>query len=207
MKMRRIALTLGGTALLGAGILIVLRWRANPSACPYRGRVLVELPRPGVTRGRLREVLAPRAGERVLEVGPGTGYYSLDAAGWLAPDGTLDILDLQQEMLDHTMAKARARGITNMVSARGDATALPYPEDSFDAAYVVATLGEIPDQNGALRELRRVIRPGGRLVVGEALLDPHRVSFGKLRTRAEEAGLDFKRRIGGATGYLACFGA
>ena len=110
-------------------------------------------------------------------------------------------------MLDHTMEKARARGVTNVVPVRGDATALPYPDDSFDAAYVVATLGEVPDQNGALRELRRVIRPGGRLVVGEVLLDPHRVSFGKLRTRAEEAGLEFERRIGGAPGYLARFGA
>jgi SAM-dependent methyltransferase len=207
MKMRRVALTLGGIALLGGGIGAVLRWRANPSACPYRGRFFVELPRPGVTRGRLREVLAPRAGERVLEVGPGTGYYSLHVAEWVAPGGALDILDLQQKMLDHTMARARARGVTNVVPARGDATALPYPDDSFDAAYVVATLGEVPDQDGALRELHRVIRPGGRLVVGEALLDPHRVSFGKLRTRAEEARLEFERRIGGALGYLARFGA
>lgn len=207
MKLRRISLTLGGIALLGGGILAVLGWRANPSACPYRARFLVELPRPGLTRDRLREVLAPRAGERVLEVGPGIGYYSLIVAEWLAPDGTLDILDLQQEMLDHTMAKARARGVTNVVPVRGDAIALPYPDDGSDAAYVVATLGEVPDQNGALRELRRVLRPGGRLVVGEALLDPHRITFRELRTRAAEAGLEFERRIGGAPGYLARFGA
>jgi ubiquinone/menaquinone biosynthesis C-methylase UbiE len=42
----------------------------------------------------------------VLEVGPGTGYYSLHAARWIEPDSTLDILDIQQEMLDHTIRRA-----------------------------------------------------------------------------------------------------
>src|ERR671929_238198 len=50
---------------------------------------------------RLREALDPQPGEVLLEVGPGTGYYALDVAGWIAP-GTLHVFDLQQEMLDHT---------------------------------------------------------------------------------------------------------
>jgi hypothetical protein len=68
-------------------------------------------------------------------------------------------------------------------------------------------LGEIPGQDLALRELARVIRPGGRLVVGELFGDPHWVRFGALRERAERAGLRFERRVGGPLGYFGRFSA
>jgi ubiquinone/menaquinone biosynthesis C-methylase UbiE len=45
-------------------------------------------------------MLDPESGERVLEVGAGTGYYSLHVARWVEPGGALDVLDIQQEMLD-----------------------------------------------------------------------------------------------------------
>src|SRR5215203_665300 len=99
-------------ALGGAGAVVaaVLWWRKHPSACPYGQRFWVEAPHPLITRARLREVLAPQPSERVLEVGPGTGYYTLDVAEWVAPGGTVEILDLQEEMLDHTLRRARERG-------------------------------------------------------------------------------------------------
>jgi ubiquinone/menaquinone biosynthesis C-methylase UbiE len=198
---RRLAL-LAGAALLGAAIW----WRRNPSACPYNQRFWVEAPHPLITRARLREVLAPVPGERVLEVGPGTGYYTLDVAEWVSPGGTVDIFDLQQEMLDHTLRRAAERGLANITPAQGDAQALPYPDAGFDAAYLVTVLGEIPDRDAALRELARVLKPGGRLVVGELFGDPHWVSPGALRRRAEAAGLVFERRSGSPLGYFARFG-
>lgn len=206
MQMTRKTLAWGAASLLGAVLLATaIRLRKNPSACPYGQRLILELPRPFLTRSGLRSMLAPAPGDRVLEVGPGTGYYALPAARWLEPNGSLDILDLQQQMLDRTMRRARGLGITNILPARGDASSLPYPDGSFDAAYLVATLGEIPDQEGALGELRRVLRPGGRLVVGEGVPDPHMAPFGRLRERAEAAGLRFERRLGGRLGYFACF--
>jgi SAM-dependent methyltransferase len=200
MRDRTIGLASGGVVLGGA-----LWWRKHPSACPYGQRFWVEPPHPLITRRRLRELLEPQPGERVLEVGPGTGYYSLDVAEWVAPGGQLDIFDLQQEMLDHTMRRAAERDLDNLTPTQGDARRLPYPDGSLDAAFLVAVLGEIPDQEAALAELARVLKPGGRLVVGELFGDPHWVSPKRLRRRAEAAGLSFSRRSGTPLGYFARF--
>jgi SAM-dependent methyltransferase len=194
-----------GAAAAAAVAGVALWWRRHPSACPYSQRFWVEAPHPIITRGRLREILDPRPGERILEVGPGTGYYAVPVAEWLAPGGRLDVFDLQPEMLDHTLRAARERGLSNVEPTQGDARSLPYPDSSFDAAYLVTVLGEIPDQDAALRELHRVLRPQGRLVVGELVGDPHVVMFGALRARAEAAGLCFERRLGGPLGYFARF--
>jgi ubiquinone/menaquinone biosynthesis C-methylase UbiE len=195
---RRLAL-LAAAGIVGAA----LWWRKNPSACPYGQRFWVEAPHPLITRARLREVLTPEPGERVLEIGPGTGYYTAELAEWIGPDGTLEIFDIQQEMLDHTMRVVADRGITNVTSTQGDARDLPYEDASFDAVVLVTVLGEIPDQDAALREVARVLKPNGRLVVGELLGDPHMVTLGALERRAADAGLRLSRRSGPKLGYFA----
>jgi ubiquinone/menaquinone biosynthesis C-methylase UbiE len=190
-------------AAAGLGtIAVAVWWRKNPSACPYGQRFWVEAPHPFITRRRLLEILSPAPGERVLELGPGTGYYSLPVASSL-DGGNLGILDIQQEMLDHVMREAAKRDLTNIDPTLGDAQALPYPDDSFDAAFLVTVLGEIPDQDAALAELARVVRPGGRLVVGELFGDPHMVTLGSLRERAQRAGFSYERRLGTPLAYFA----
>ena len=188
--------------LLAAGLAAALWWRRHPSACPYGQRFWVEAPHPLITRDRLLRVLDPRPGERVLEVGPGTGYYTLPVAERLGPDGRLELFDLQQEMLDHTLRRAGPLA-ARMHATQGDARSLPYPDATFDGALLVTVLGEIPDQEGALRELRRVLKPGGRLVVGEIAVDPHVVFPGALERRAGAAGLSLEHRDGTPFGYFA----
>ncbi|MFL5827848.1 MAG: class I SAM-dependent methyltransferase [Thermoleophilaceae bacterium] len=191
---------------LGAGLALVgaaVWWRRNPSACPYGQRFWVEAPHPFITRARLAEALAPRPGERLLEVGPGTGYYTLGVAEAVGADGRLDIVDVQQEMLDHTTRAAREAGLGNLTPHLSDARSLPFGDGEFDGAYLVTVLGEVPDQDAALRELRRVLKPGARLVVGELFGDPHMVTEGSLRRRAEATDFRYERRFGPAFGYFA----
>jgi protein-L-isoaspartate O-methyltransferase len=196
------ARTLFGAAAL-ATLGAALWWRRNPSACPYGQRFWVEAPHPVITRERLRSVLRPEPGERVLEIGPGVGYYTLDMAAWVGPEGAIEIFDLQQEFLDHTMGRAAERGLANVVPTQGDAMDLPYEDASMDAVVLTAVLGEIPDPLAALRQIRRVLKPGGRLVVGELFGDPHFTTQASLGRQAGEAGLALQERSGNWFGYFA----
>ena len=193
--------------LLGAGaaatLAAALWWRKNPSACPYGQRFWVEAPHPIITRDRLRSVLRPQPGERLLEIGVGTGYYSLDMAEWIGPDGALELFDLQQKFLDHVMGAAGERGLPNLIPTRGDATNLPYEDASVDAVILTAVLGEIPDSAAALREIRRVLKPDGRLVVGELFGDPHFTTRTRLQRLGADAGLEPIEQSGNWFGYFA----
>jgi len=106
-------------------------------------------------------------------------------------------------MLDHTLGAAHRRGLNNVNATQGDAQNLPYADASFDGAYLITVLGEIPDQRRALAELRRVLKPTGRLVVGELLGDPHFVSVSALRRRAEQTGMRLEWRSGPPVAYFA----
>ena len=199
MSRPRLLAGAAAAAVLGAA----LWWRKNPSACPYGQRFWVEAPHPIITRERLRSVLRPQPGERLLEVGVGTGYYSHEMAAWVGSDGRLELFDLQQEFLDHVMRGAAERDLGNLVPTQGDATALPYEDDSVDAVVLTAVLGEIPDRAAALAEIRRVLKPGGRLVVGELFGDPHFTTRASLERLGADAGLQLEERSGNWFGYFA----
>lgn len=197
----------GGAGIAGVSSLVAARaWsRKHPGPMPSVLRWMLFL-FPHATRS-LEKVLSPRCGERILEIGPGVGHHALRIAPLLQPAGSLEVLDLQQEMLDALMWRAAANATKNIRPTRADAQNLPYRDATFDGAYVSAVLGEIPDQGKALRELRRVLKANGRLVVGEVFLDPDYVSLSDLREEAASAGLAFETTAGGELAYFARFRA
>jgi ubiquinone/menaquinone biosynthesis C-methylase UbiE len=153
--------------------------------------------------GPLRAVLAPRAGEHILEVGAGSGYYTLEIAAAVLPGGRIDMVDAHPDMLTRAMRAAGERGLANVEPTLGDARYLPFADAAFDAAYLVAALGDMPDPTAALQELGRVLRAGGRIVVGELNGDPHRVDRAMLGACAAAAGLRVARRVDGLLGSVA----
>lgn len=187
-----------------AAVTSAIWWRRHRDDRPYGPRWIADAPRPGISRRRLRAILSPQPGERLLEVGPGYGHYTSAVAKALGPEGDLEILDVRETLLDQTMTRVAARGLTNVHAKQGDGQRLPYPEGHFDAAYLVATLGEIPDRVAAVEELARVLRPGGRLVVGESAADPHRVRLPALVEHTRRAGLREGSKAG-RLGYFARF--
>ena len=151
----------------------------------------------------LQSLLEPRAGERVLEVGAGNGYYTLEIAARVVPGGSVDILDAHPDQLAAAMRGAEERGLSNIAPTLGDARYLPFDDATFHAVYLVAALGDQPDGTAVLAELRRVLRADGRVVVGELNGDPHHVGPAQLAASAEAAGLRLERRVDGPLGYVA----
>lgn len=198
--MSRRALAAGGACAAAAAA--AAWWCTDSAPYPYAQRRILDLPLPFLTNRRLDAILGTRPGERVLEIGPGTGLQALHVAGLLGGEGRLDIVDVQDEMLEHVMSRARAAGITSIAPAKADARQLPFQGATFDAAYLVTVLGEIPDPAAAVRELRRVLKPTGRLVVGE-FLDRHYVPLVDLLNYGNAAGLELSGRLGPPLAYFA----
>jgi ubiquinone/menaquinone biosynthesis C-methylase UbiE len=200
MRTRSLAIAAAGAlAVAAAGAAVVL---TDEAPYPYAQRRVLDIPLPLLTVRRLDVLLQPRPGERVIEIGPGTGLQSVHVAPQLGADGQLAIVDVQQQMLDHVMARAARRSIGNISPHLASAEALPFPDGCFDAAYLVTVLGEIPRPAGALAELRRVLKPDGRLVIGE-FADRHHLTLTTLMRLANEAGLHFRRRTGVPLAYYA----
>jgi ubiquinone/menaquinone biosynthesis C-methylase UbiE len=112
---------------------------------------------------KLRKALGGGSGGfgRALEIGAGTGYFSLNLlrAGVIREAVCTDI---SQGMLDELERSAHRFGL-EVEAVRCDAQQLPFPDDSFDLVFGHAVLHHLPDLDAAFREFRRVLRPGGRV--------------------------------------------
>ena len=106
-----------------------------------------------------------RRGERVLDVACGTGLVSFAAAHAVGLTGQVLGVDLSEGMVDAARLRAARREVLNATFMRMDAEALALPDKSFDVALCALGLMYVPDPDQALREMRRVLKPGGRLVV------------------------------------------
>lgn len=107
---------------------------------------------------------ALQGGERVIDIACGTGLVTLSAARAVGPNGAVVGVDLSGEMVAAATRRARALAVTNVDFARRDAERLDYADAGFDVALCSLGLMYLPAPERALREVRRVLRPGGRLV-------------------------------------------
>jgi len=107
-------------------------------------------------------------GARVLDIATGTGDLAFELARYVGKEGQVIGLDFVEEMLVRARAKAQAYGLAEICQfVQGNALDLPFPDDTFDAATIAFGLRNVTDRERCLAEMRRVVRPGGRVLVLE----------------------------------------
>ncbi len=114
-------------------------------------------------RELVRAALGARTGDRVLDVGCGPGFYVSELLEVVGRDGLLVGVDGSADML--SVAAKRAEGHQNVEFQEADATSLPVADASFDRAIAVQVFEYVGDVAAALAEMRRALRPGGRVLV------------------------------------------
>jgi ubiquinone/menaquinone biosynthesis C-methylase UbiE len=146
-----------------------------------------------------------RPGQRVLEVGAGTGRLLVPAAQRVLPGGEAVGIDIQPGMVERLKERARRAQVSNLTAILGDATQPVVPEASFDLAFLVTTLGEIPDRAAVLAQCLRALKPGGVLSITEMFPDPHYQTRSTVKRLAEEAGFRLQSLQGGWWLFTANF--
>ena len=116
-------------------------------------------------RTKFKNELNPQPGERILDVGAGPGYLVSIIAEDVGKSGYVCGLDISAPLLE--VARSQSREVSNIEFIQGDATELPFPNESFDAVVSTQVLEYVADIDSALSEFNRVLRKGGRV----ALLD------------------------------------
>jgi len=110
--------------------------------------------------------LALQPGERVLDVGAGPGFLVAEMAEYVGPDGHVTGLDIADSMVALAQRRCAQEPIASRTTiVKGDATALPFPDASFDVAVSTQVYEYVADITGALAELHRVLVPGGRVLI------------------------------------------
>jgi arsenite methyltransferase len=113
---------------------------------------------------------ALQPGENVVDVGSGSGLDSLIAAGMVTPAGRVVGVDMTPSMLEKSRQAAASNSMDNLEFRMGYAEALPVEDSWADVVISNGVLNLVPDKIAALQEMRRVLKPGGRLQIGDILV-------------------------------------
>lgn len=194
------SILLGLLGLLAVATIIWrFRSRRASAPCPSWLAALVELDNPLAKEHRARNIvdhLKLKPGMRVLDAGCGPGRVAIPLAKAIGSQGEVVAIDMQQGMLDRARAKAQAMHLTNIrfLEAAIDAGALGTA--LYDCILLVTVLGEIPNRDGAFREIHRALKPGGILSITETMFDPHYQSRAAVVSLGSAAGFREKEFFG-----------
>jgi ubiquinone/menaquinone biosynthesis C-methylase UbiE len=168
----------------------------HSSPCPASLARLVDNPLRQRYMRAVFDRIGIQSGERVLELGPGPGFFTVEAARRAGPGGRLIAVDIQPKMIALLEHRLQQAGVTNVETHVASAYELPAADASLDRAFLVTVLAEIPDPQRALAELHRAIKPGGVLSITEEFLDPDYPLAAETLRRVAAAGFQLAERYG-----------
>jgi ubiquinone/menaquinone biosynthesis C-methylase UbiE len=207
--LRRLIGRLGwvGGGLLAAKLLLSLAIQLWPIPTPLWARWLLHTRWRRYYRAprRTLELLGIQPGMQVLELGPGSGLFTLEAARLVGDQGRLVCVDLQMAMLRPLKQDIRVAGVTNVFLQAATAERLPLGDSRFDLVLAIAVLPMVPHKHQALLELCRVLKPGGLLAVSEELVETEYVPALLTRRWCWRAGFTPIGHIRTAWWYMVLF--
>lgn len=192
--------------MCSAGWDRIMKRFLGKGTCPYQLSFILDSPlrRLILSPQKLADRLHLKKDSQVLEIGPGSGYFSVEVARRI-PHGYLELFDLQQEMLEKARRKIEKAGFHNVGFTQGDATNLPFDENEFDIVFLVAVLGEASDPEACLQSIYKILRPSGLLSITEQPGDPDHLPLQVVCSLAEKHGFEFVESHGRKKNYTANF--
>jgi ubiquinone/menaquinone biosynthesis C-methylase UbiE len=115
-----------------------------------------------------------------MEVGSGPGYFSAEIAR-VIPDGKLILTDIQEEMLELARKRLSRKRITNIEYHLCNGIDIPFEDNKFDLIYMVTVLGEVENKEQYIREIFRILKPGGVLSISEQAGGPDKISIEEIK--------------------------
>ncbi len=114
-----------------------------------------------------------KEGECVLDIGCGSGVDTMIAAKMVGPTGRVVGIDMSSEMVDRARQNLNLTNLENVSFQESSAENLPFPAQDFDVVISSGVFNLIPDKLKALKEVFRIMKPGGRLMMADQVLTGH----------------------------------
>lgn len=167
-------------------------------AGPYRNRVQPP--------SMLVQAIGARAGMTVVEIGCGSGFYTVAVAKAIQPNGVVYAVDIQEGMLEKLKRRMEREEVENIIPVLADAEgAIPLDDSIADVVFSVAVIPEIPDPVAAIKQALRLLKDGGIFAESELLLDPDYPLRRTVKKWAKKAGFQFESQVGNIACYVLIF--
>jgi ubiquinone/menaquinone biosynthesis C-methylase UbiE len=194
-------------SLVGAQLVLRALLRIRPQALPsgLSKLVSVNLRRYYRDPVRVMDCAGLHKNEVVLDAGCGNGVFSLEAARRVGDGGLVHVVDGQPSMIEATRKRFDTVLISNVKFHIASLTALPIDSETIDTTLMLSVLPSIANRMAALEEIKRVLKPGGELIVGEEFFEPEYVRPATTQRWVEQAGFQIIGRNGNGLAYLLKF--
>lgn len=203
MQLLTNSLLFGLGAAVGNQLSLRIACYKQPHPMPHQFAALLDHPwrlryrDPSETLG----IFGLASGMSVLDLGCGTGLFTVELARMVGSAGAVYAVDLQAPLVAHTQARVAAArqaapGLAPVHCHHSAGQPLPLEANTLDLALLIATFSQLADKRAVLNELRRVLKPGARLAISEELPDPAYLPAAAVRPVVEAAGFHFHGQQG-----------